>query len=48
MPIILREADWGTWLTVRAEHALRRQKPLPDDELLIVARGAEKEDKAAA
>ena len=47
MPVILREAESKTWLTAPAEHVLRLQTPLPDDELKIVARGADKEDKAA-
>lgn len=47
MPVILRGSEWETWLTAPAEHALRLQTPLPDDELKIVARGVDKEDKAA-
>ena len=48
MPVILREDEWDTWLTAPPEHAVRLQTPLPDDELMIVARGADKEDRAAA
>ena len=39
MPVILREDEWETWLTVPASHALRLQTPLPDSELKIVASG---------
>ena len=47
MPVILRnEAEFEGWLTTPADVALVLQRPLPDDELMIVATG-EREDKAA-
>ena len=47
MPVILRnEAEFDGWLTTPADVALVLQRPLPDDELMIVATG-EREDKAA-
>ena len=47
MPVILRnEAEFEGWLTASADVALALQRPLPDDELMIVATG-EREDKAA-
>lgn len=47
MPVILREDEWDTWLTAPVEHALRLQSPLLDDELQIVARGADNADGVA-
>jgi putative SOS response-associated peptidase YedK len=46
MPVILREDEWETWLTAPVQHALRLQTPLPDDQLMVVARGLAKEDSA--
>ena len=47
MPVILRnEAEFEGWLTAPADVALALQRPLPDDELMIVATG-ERKDKAA-
>ena len=47
MPVILRnEAEFEGWLTAPADVALALQRPLPDDELMIVARG-ERQDEAA-
>ena len=47
MPVILRnEAEFEGWLTAPADVALALQRPLPDDELIIVARG-ERQDEAA-
>ena len=46
MPVILRnEAEFEGWLTSPADVALALQRPLPDDELMIVATG-EREDAA--
>ena len=47
MPVILRnEAEFEGWLTTPADVALVLQRPLPDDELMIVATG-ERQDEAA-
>jgi putative SOS response-associated peptidase YedK len=46
MPVILREDDWETWLTADAKDAVRLQRPWPNDELQIVARGLSKSDGA--
>ena len=47
LPVILRnEAEFEGWLTTPADVALVLHRPLPDDELMIVATG-EREDKAA-
>lgn len=41
MPVILRDRDEvETWLTAPTPVALRLQRPLPDDALVVVARGA--------
>jgi putative SOS response-associated peptidase YedK len=46
MPVILRnEAEFEGWLTAPADVALALQRPLPEDDLMIVASG--EEDKAA-
>lgn len=40
MPVILTEPDeWDTWLTAEPAAALALQRPLPDGQLQIVARG---------
>jgi putative SOS response-associated peptidase YedK len=47
MPVILRnETEFEGWLSAPADVALALQRPLPDDELVIVATG-DREDKAA-
>lgn len=44
MPVILHERDWEAWLTAPAPDALALQQPWPDDGLIIVKRGPDKED----
>ncbi len=45
MPVILRAPeDIETWMSAPAEEALRLQRPLPDGELMIVARGDRKDE----
>lgn len=41
MPVRLATAeDFNTWLTAPVQDALALQRPLPDDALMIVARGS--------
>jgi putative SOS response-associated peptidase YedK len=49
MPVILTTPEQlELWMTAPAEEALRLQRPLPDDALRIVARGAKKDGEADA
>jgi putative SOS response-associated peptidase YedK len=49
MPVILTtREEIDTWMTASPEEALKLQRPLPDDALMVVSRGGKKDEGGLA